>query len=353
MPKIFDEETHLPLNDPDYQVISDDKLPDEDYIPREELYSFDEFNEHYVAPTINENHRDRIKKMFLKPVISLVLLGAVVLASYGIDPLGKNMLVNNAAVAPAENTGDDTISPGDETVNGGDETEAPDETEEDTTEIPIEDEDEFPALGNLNPDFAGDYAWSGDGSEEYVRFIRDGDTSGSYLVKGGAWDVYDAGGQVVTPADAVYDRDSNTLTLNGFNASLLDVNLMGNGFTIRLEGDNHIGTISVWGAMYAGSVTFEGNGSLTVDNGITLNCEGSQSCMIVKKGVTLDISGDTAIGFYDTTMDQPLYLSKSLSMTGGDVVGIGENEYEGNVYYSYTVGEADGTPSAHVVIKPN
>ena len=98
MPKIFDEETHLPLNDPDYQVISDDKLPDEDYIPKEELYSFDEFNEHYVAPTINENHRDRIKKMFLKPVISLVLLGAVVLASYGIDPLGKNMLVNKRAI---------------------------------------------------------------------------------------------------------------------------------------------------------------------------------------------------------------------------------------------------------------
>jgi hypothetical protein len=217
-----------------------------------------------------------------------------------------------------------------------------------------EEEDVFPTLSNLEPDFAGDYAWSGQGSEEYIRFIPEGG-SYLYLQKGSAWDVYDAYGQVVgRMADIAYDKSTNILHLRGLNAEALDVNLMGNSFTIDLTGDNHIGTISVWGAMYAGSVTFTGEGTLTVDNGLYLNCEGSESCIIVKKGVTLNLSGNPAVVVSDTTLEGGIYLSRYLKLIGGEVVQLNDEDaqYQGSRLYQYTVVDDNDEPATYVRIEP-
>lgn len=364
MPKLYDEETHLPIFDDDRPLPPEEKIPKEDIVPREEVYSFDEYNLN-VAPSSEreERQRSRLKDMFLKPLISMVAIVGVVLASYGIDPFGNDALNKDKTVMAAQSdAGSEAPADADDKSDTADTDETSVDTTEDTTDeteeetLPPEDEDEdvFPELGNLDPDFAGDYAWSGDGSEEYIRFARDGDTEAQYLVKGGAWvSTYDPAGPLVTDPTAVYDEATNTLTLNGFSASMLDVNLMGNGFTIKLEGHNEIGSISIWGAMYGGSLKIVGDGSLTVSDGIVLNCENSGSCFMVGRGVTLDISGENgALFVYDTTLEQGIYLSDKLTLSGGEIVSAEGDEYEGKTLRGFTVLDADGNPSTHVRIEP-
>ncbi len=336
-------------------------MPREESVPSEEAYSFDEFNGKRAPRQESEPERHRdLKKTLLRPVAALILTGAVVVASLGIDPLS---MAADGPEPPAE-----TVIPGGtepvptaEPSPGAEPSSVPEPTAEPTptagpeeTAPPEEDEDVFPQLSNLDPDFAGDYAWSEEGSEEYIRFVS-GDGPYLYLQKGSAWDYYDPEGMSIAGnAGATYYKSSNVLRLNGFSADVLDVNLMGNGFTIELTGDSHIGTISVWGAMYAGSVTFTGSGSLTVDGGLYLNCEASPSCIIVKRGVTLDISGSPAIVVGDTTLEGGLYLSRSLKMTGGEIANFADenDEYEGSRLYVYTVVGEDGEPAAHVRIEP-
>lgn len=70
---------------------------------------------------------------------------------------------------------------------------------------------------------------------------------------------------MTTMPDAWYDISTNTLTLDNFTGEVLEVNLMGNGFTINLIGENHLDELIMWGAGYGGSVTFTGTGSLTLN----------------------------------------------------------------------------------------
>jgi len=330
----------------DERMPAEETMPREESIPAEEAYSFDEFNGTRAPRRESEPDRHRsLKKTLLKPVAALMVAGAVIVASLGIDPLSMAADSQEPPAGTVEPGGMEPVPSAEPTPTDGPEETAP----------PEEDEDVFPALSNLAPDFAGDYAWSEEGSEEYVRFVSGGGDSFIYLQKGGAWDYYDPEGQLVAGnAGATYYKGSNVLRLNGFSADVLDVNLMGNGFTIELTGDCHIGTISVWGAMYAGSVTFTGSGSLTIDGGLYLNCEASPSCVIVKKGVTLDISGSPAIVVGDTTLEGGIYLSKSLKMTGGEIVNFADESdvYEGSRLYVYTVVGEDGEPAGHVRIEP-
>ena len=362
MPKLYNNDYEMPR--PDYPVPRENDAPKEEFIPREEAYSFDEFNLAPRKERPEEDSRSSLKQRFLKPVAAIIAVTAVVFAALGRDPFANDPLNKDGTVLAADTapTGgeagtevptEDTEVPTDDTEKPENDTTVPDET----TSVPDdEDEDVFPTLDNLDPDFAGNFAWSGEGSEEYIRFSRDGDATASYLQKGGAWNTYDPGGNVVTDPTAVYDKGSNTLTLSGFDAAMLDVNLMGNGFTINLEGDNHIGAISVWGAMYGGSVKFTGDGTLTVDHGIVLNCEGSGSCIMVAKGVTLDISGESgAINIYDSTLTEPaIYLSKSLKLEGGKVGAVGDvfEAPDGTKAYTYSVIDANGNPVPHVKISP-
>ncbi|MCR5635827.1 MAG: hypothetical protein K6F76_01410 [Clostridiales bacterium] len=374
MPKLYYDKNRHPLYRSDYPIIHDNDMPRESQgpyegtipreqiIPKETVYSLDEFNERVKAAPEKEPKESRLKKLFLRPLISIIILGTAFAASYGLDPFGSDFLNKTYTVMT------DAIAQIKENPPETSDTQEPvsDDTAADTENQPVtsgeeatdlepsdEDADIFPTLGNLNPDFAGDYAWSGDGSEEYVRFLGSGESNYTYLVKGSAWDTYDPSGKLsASVAGASYDRGTNTLTLSGFYAGALDINLMGNGFTINLSGDNRIDNISIWGAMYGGSVTFTGDGSLTVSNGILLNCEGSESCMMVKKGVTLDLYGEPPIIIGDSTMKETLYLSKSLKVTGGTLTLSNENEFDGKKMYTYQFLDDNGKESDHIKIEP-
>lgn len=189
-----------------------------------------------------------------------------------------------------------------------------------------EGEDAFPSLPNMNPDFDGNYAWGDMGSEEYIRIFMSDKTT-LYLEAGGYWRDYEGATESSLPA-CWYDRDTNTLTLRNFNdtEAVLDVNLMGNGFKIRLEGDNHISSIQVWGAMYGGSVAFVGDGNLTIGEahpdagtGLLLNAEGSESCVMVGANVFLEIRGAQQIAIYDTQAAEPIIMNGTMHILGGEI----------------------------------
>ncbi len=237
-------------------------------------------------------------------------------------------------------------------------------------------------LSNLEPDFAGEYAWAGEGSEEYVI------VDGHYLHAGTYYTTHSTA--IETLSGASYDKTTNTLTLNNYNGSYIDVNLMGNGFTIELIGDNSLGYIKAWGAMYGGSVTFTGNGSIKInengasDVGLYLECEDSPSCLMIDKSATVEIFGKQAIMIHRTTLERSIYTLKPIVMTGGEYstgefveslmyvtdengyVLVDENgnfvtksvtvkdiaEAKGMDLYDYSVVDADKKPSGHVVFKP-
>ena len=239
----------------------------------------------------------------------------------------------------------------------------------------------FPSLSNPDPDFAGNYAWSSMGSEEYVRFTASGATSYTYLEAGSVW--VSSGADVTTSANAAYDAKTNTLTLTNFTADLLDINLMGNGFKIKLTGDNSIGSITVWGASYGGSVTFTGDGKLTVNKdkksgiGILLNSEMSGSCIMIDKDVTLEVYGDQAMIVSLTTLDPAIYYLSPQSMSdgkrsSGEFLSYTRDEYDDNgsyvgsvpvtlkeisdekgvTYYDFSITDENGDPVTYVKFSP-
>ena len=244
------------------------------------------------------------------------------------------------------------------------------------TEIPDEGgekaDDAFPILSNLEPngpapllDFEnGGFARGADGeviraayNEEYIRVNGNND----YLYAGTAYT--SVGITATNVPGASYDLASNTLTLNNYTGDMLNVNLMGNGFTVELIGENRLDCLVVWGWMYGGSVKFTGNGSLTIANddpgvnngfGIFLNAEGSQSCIMVDSDVTLDVSGvEGALLVYGTTMEKAVYYLKPLALSEG--TRMGSDPYsdpsvcpDNEDIYNYTIVDEDEMPVKHV-----
>lgn len=184
----------------------------------------------------------------------------------------------------------------------------------------------------MDPDLDGNYAGTrlyGDqymGSEEYVRFYASGDDGYTYLHAGQYWKDYE-GAAEVTRSGISYDAERNVLTLRDFAAEILDVNLMGNGFTIELIGNSYVNQVVIWGFHYGGSVRFMGSGSLVINDhyanvngGLILQCEESESCIMVEDGVTLEIYGGSpeqytpAIQVVDSIMDPVIYYSSAMEL---------------------------------------
>ncbi|MBO4324165.1 MAG: hypothetical protein J5845_02025 [Lachnospiraceae bacterium] len=236
----------------------------------------------------------------------------------------------------------------------------------------------LPTLDNLAPDFVGAYAWSNMGSEEFVRFSIEGQREYSYLQLGVAW--AEMGGSLKEVPGASYDASTNVLTLENCTAEGLELNLMGNGFTIKLIGENSLGYIHSWGAEYAGSITFTGSGSLVVNEnrtyavGINIEAEWSPSALIVDKGVDILIYGTThAILISSTSLEKAIWFLKDETLMSGGTrkadqfveyyqPGIDENGNTVNVPYTleeicelydgfytdYSVVVPDGTPATFV-----
>ncbi len=213
-------------------------------------------------------------------------------------------------------------------------------------------DDAFPVLPNLFPDFAGDYAWGDYGPEEYVRIMTEGTQEAVYLHMGEAWRQLEGQGEGDLPG-ASYDRETNVLTLENFSGDILDVNLMGNGFTVRLIGENRLRMLMVWGAMYGGSVTFVGDGRLVIDGGdepaIRLNAEGSQSCLMVDNGVTVEAySNAAAVLINETALDPAVYCRRGVTVTGGADTVVDQVENDGTTYYTHVMVDENGNPAAYV-----
>ena len=310
--------------------------------------------------------RGVLKRAMLIPAASAIAIVSVTMASYNMDPLGgEGYYEEEYGYHGSEGSGKKTD---------------PDETSD-----PSGRTDSFPKLKNLDPDFAGEYAWSDMGTEEFL--ILDG----YFLVAG---TVYTDGGTVISnPDGAVYDRDNNTLTLTDYHGSSLEANLMGNGFKVELVGDSELEYVKVWGAMYGGSITFTGSGSLTIkrsspsgetDVGLMLEAEDSPSCVMVDREATVDIYGDYAVIIHRTTMEKAIYTLSPIETEGGECapgefveITIVVRDTNGNVVYGddgnpvmqvmtvkdiakqqgmdlydYSVVGEDGKPSPHVRFAP-
>ncbi|MBR5410917.1 MAG: hypothetical protein IK104_09600 [Clostridia bacterium] len=219
---------------------------------------------------------------------------------------------------------------------------------------PILYDDAFPPLPNLAPQT---YDIQGYGSEHYIRFM-DGDYDNwKYLIAGTYW-TESEGHPISTVPGASYDLATNTLTLNNFTGPALDVNLMGNGFTINLIGVNRLAGLQVWGFMYGGSVTITGSGTLILNEGsansmgLVMNAEWSQSCLMIDREATLEVYGsEQAIGIFDTTMPKSIYFLKPVQMTGSRGYQTGSDMEEGT-YNGVTFEEGTVQPAKHVRFAP-
>ena len=84
--------------------------------------------------------------------------------------------------------------------------------------------------------------------DEYV-YCQEKEDSYYYLWSGAAYSNPVSGGN----ENAYYDYDTNTLHLKDCNLEVIAVNLMGNDFTIEVEGECHIGYICSYGFYYGNS----------------------------------------------------------------------------------------------------
>ena len=214
----------------------------------------------------------------------------------------------------------------------------------------------FPILSHREPN--GSVPGYGVINEEYIM-LENVSGSSEFIYAGSAYGTYDENGNTV-PAPrsekpgVSYDEATNTLTLSDFTGSILNINMMGNGFTLKIVGNNRIDHLLVWGFHYGGSILITGDGSLTVnedslfDVGILLRAEDSQSCLMVDKDVTLDVHGKNAAVFIEaTTMDKAIYYLTPLTMTGGERKK-GSFDFNGVTVDGYTVADDEIGPSTYV-----
>ena len=224
---------------------------------------------------------DFLKKMFLAPVLGIVTVLAVISSATGVDLISTYFGESLGSIGNF-----------------------------------------FPILPNLEPNGFVSFANYGILDEEYVLFESLDGTGSDYLWAGSAY-----GDQSKEIDGAVYDSEKNTLTLTDFDGSnrILNINLMGNGFTLTLEGNNSLGGILAWGFHYGGSITVNGTGSLIVNEnktqqiGIILQAEASESCFMIDGSIKyLESSGEfAAFMVYESTHSRGLYISSPLSLSEG------------------------------------
>lgn len=330
---------------------------------------------------IQKNHK-RIKNMFLMPVISTVAAVSIIFSAYGYDPLHYDIFSEHGDYYDIydefyhdhhdgyyddyyddyydhHDDYHDDYGSSDYHDDYGSSDYNEDSGSSDYNEGSTEEADyAFPTLSNLEPNGLTGYNGGTVMNEEYILVNS---TEGQQYIH-----VNDAWGQSVANVPGLsYDSNTNTLTLNNYSGPMLEVNLMGNGFTINLIGDNYLDCLRVWGWFYGGSVKITGSGSLTVNRnsdytiGITIEGECSDSCLMIDSGVKLDVYGSqTAIAVKTSSLGKgiyylnPLRVSGGIRTEGGDYV-LDANGREASSYgdfYDYTFLDVadNGTMAKHV-----
>ncbi len=183
--------------------------------------------------------------------------------------------------------------------------------------LPVGGDSSFPVLGNPNPNTP--VPTYGILDEDYIRvFDRETNRLENIYVNRNQTQ------SVITEPGLSYNQRTNTLTLNNYHGAGISANMMGNSFTVKLIGENVLTQdLIVWGFYTAGSIRFTGNGSLSINSslaapvGLNLECEFSESCIMIEEGVTLDIYGATyALLVNATEADKGVYLLSSDPIPG-------------------------------------
>lgn len=157
--------------------------------------------------------------------------------------------------------------------------------------------------------------------EEYV-YCQEKEDSYYYLWSGAAYSNPVSGGN----ENAYYDYDTNTLHLKDCNLEVIAVNLMGNDFTIEVEGECHIGYICSYGFYYGNSITIKGSEGIlyvnedgNMDYGIEISAEDSKSGLFIDKMAGLTVGGKIApVCISYTDMEHAVYWNTSLMELKGD-----------------------------------
>lgn len=157
--------------------------------------------------------------------------------------------------------------------------------------------------------------------EEYV-YCQEKEDSYYYLWSGAAYSNPVSGEN----ENAYYDYDTNTLHLKDCNLEVIAVNLMGNDFTIEVEGECHIGYICSYGFYYGNSITIKGSEGIlyvnedgNMDYGIEINAEDSKSGLFIDKMAGLTVGGKIApVCISYTDMEHAVYWNTSSMELKGD-----------------------------------
>lgn len=157
--------------------------------------------------------------------------------------------------------------------------------------------------------------------EEYV-YCQEKEDSYYYLWSGAAYSNPVSGGN----ENAYYDYDTNTLHLKDCNLEVIAVNLMGNDFTIEVEGECHIGYICSYGFYYGNSITIKGSEGIlyvnedgNMDYGIEINAEDSKSGLFIDNMAGLTVGGKIApVCISYTDMEHAVYWNTSSMELKGD-----------------------------------
>jgi len=168
----------------------------------------------------------------------------------------------------------------------------------------------FPVLSNLEPN--GLLNNEGNTLDEQYILIKQNGTSASLC----AGNVRPELQSILTDGDAsvYYEESSNTVYLKDATLQHLEANLMGNSFTVNVSGECNVDELIGWGFFYGGSITITGTGTLNIgygntpQYGILIHGENSESCLMIDRGVTLNVKGSVAaISIEETTMSQAIY----------------------------------------------
>ena len=262
------------------------------------------------------------------------------------------------------------------------------ETEEETTPAEEIYDDAFPELVNLWPNGYSSPNWTN--TYEYINdyLAVPADDSHNYYLEPGAEYLIVGSSTVGTLPIHVgvnrtgefdpivdlsakglsYDPDTNTVTLTDFQKEDgdigLEANLMGNNFTIVVNGECRLSWIKIWGWYFGGSLTITGDGTLTVNGektrgvGIYLYSEYSPSALMIDRNVTVDvyanpeITNSAAVYVYATTDPAGIYWLRPQEMSGGTVKQLQKADLSMGTVYVFGIMNEEDTYSTHVTFSP-
>ena len=225
------------------------------------------------------------------------------------------------------------------------------------TGLPIGGDSVFPNLPNPNPNTS--VPSYGVLNEDYIQIFDRTARTESFIYVNPA-----TGAPTVSVPGLSYDRSTNTLTMNNYHGAGISANLLGNGFTVELVGENELTQcFMVWGFYTGGSVHFTGSGSLTINSGqeqpigLQLLCEFSTSCIMIDDSVTLDIYGSvSAVELQDTDAEKAIYLLSGDPLDNVRQLTVTEEFSDNDLqepkpYYVWQLVDNDRNPVRHLHIE--